>query len=194
MAAYGRPREQGGTVTFFEIDPVMQRIATDPALFSYVRDCRSVVNIVLGDARLRIAEAAAASLDCLVLDAFTSDAIPVHLLTKEAVELYFTKLSPGGVLAFHISSRYLDLGPPLGAIARDLGLVAYQRVDNDSEGFDKEEGRTSSTWLVMARAPGMLAGLAADPRWTAYTVHSGVRAWTDDYSNVLGVFRWTDRR
>jgi hypothetical protein len=193
MAAYGWPRDDGGTVTFFEIDPVMERIARDPRLFTYLRDSRASVNVIIGDARLRIAEAAAGSLDVLVLDAFTSDAVPVHLLTKEAVELYLTKMSEHGVLAFHISSRYLDLGPPLGAIARDLGLVAYERSDNDSYEFEEREGKTSSTWLIMARDEASVGRLASDPRWVRYSAGPGTPAWSDDYSNILGVFRWSQR-
>src|SRR6185437_9470115 len=104
LAAYGRPGERW---TFFELDPEVERIARDPRFFTYITDSRASIRVVLGDGRLSLGHEPDALLDLLVLDAFSSDAIPVHLLTREALQLYLQKLAPGGVLLFHLSNRYL---------------------------------------------------------------------------------------
>ena len=109
LACYGRPNESW---TFYEIDPLVVRIARDPAYFTYMRDCPPAKRVILGDARLALANAPAGSYDILVVDAFASDAIPTHLITREALRLYLEKLVPGGVVAFHISNRYLNPWSP----------------------------------------------------------------------------------
>jgi hypothetical protein len=134
---------------------------------------------VLGDARLSLARAHE-QFDLLILDAFSSDAIPVHLITREALQIYFDNLSPVGVVAFHISNRHLDLRPILGALAADMGLQAIAQFDGRQ---DKQRGHLPSTWLIMARQPGALDQLKTDPRWTAPRV--GPEVWTDDFSNVF---------
>src|SRR5207244_3866864 len=104
LAAYGRP---GDRVTFYELDPAVARIASNPRWFTYLRDSRADVRIVVGDGRLELAAAPDHGYDLLVLDAFSSDSVPVHLLTREAVELYLSKLRPDGLVAFHVTNRYL---------------------------------------------------------------------------------------
>jgi hypothetical protein len=126
MSCYGEPGQQ---FTFYEIDPVVERIARDPRYFTYLRDCPPKINVILGDARLAIREASDRYYSLIVLDAFSSDAIPIHLLTREAIKLYLSKLADGGILAFHISNLYLDLRPPLGGLARDLDLVSIAQDD-----------------------------------------------------------------
>jgi len=117
LAAYGEP---GRRFTFFELDPAVVAIARDPARFTYLADSRSAVRFVVGDGGLEIAKEPEGSFDPIVLDAFQSDAIPVHLLTREAFELYEKRLAPGGLLALHVTNQNLDLTPVVDAIATGL--------------------------------------------------------------------------
>ncbi len=183
LAAYGRP---GDRFTFFEIDPIVIEIARDSGKFTFLRDSRADVRMVVGDARLTLAKEPDASYDLLVLDAFSSDAIPTHLLTVEAIRMYLSKLREGGVLAFHISNRYLDLRDPLARAANALSLQA--RVFQDSNVSDtlREEGKTQSTWVVMGATPEALAPLGRIVAWMQLMENRPGRLWTDDYSNVVG--------
>ena len=176
MAAYVQPGQQW---TFYEIDPAVERIAASPTYFTYLSDCGGACRVVLGDARLSLARSQE-RFDLLILDAFSSDAIPVHLITREALQIYFDHLSSSGVIAFHVSNRHLDLRPILGALAADMGVQAITQFDGRQ---DKVRGHQPSTWLIMARQPGALDRLKADPRWKAPTV--GPEVWTDDFSNVF---------
>ncbi len=184
---YGRP---GQRWTFFEIDPTVERIARDGRLFTHLAMTPASVDVQLGDGRLLLAEAAPASFDLLILDAFSSDAIPLHLVTREAIDLAFSRLKADGVLAFHISNRYLDLGPVLGAIARDTGLEARVNFDAVVTPAEQRAGKQQSRWLIMTRTVPAMGSLAADPRWRA--VPATAAAWTDDFSNILSVFIWSD--
>ena len=107
----------------------MERIARDPRYFTYLSDCPAQVKVILGDARLSLRSAPDSFYDMIILDAFSSDAIPIHLVTREAIRLYLAKLKPGGILVFHTSNRYLDLNPVLGNLARDAGLIALSGSD-----------------------------------------------------------------
>src|SRR5262249_25243266 len=126
LAAYGEP---GQRWTFYEIDPAIATLARDDRYFTFVRDSAADVRIVLGDARISIAREPPRSFDLLILDAFSSDAIPVHLITREALRLYARVLEPNGVLVFHISNRYINLEPVIGDLAADAGLVAFTEDD-----------------------------------------------------------------
>ena len=126
MACYGEP---GQNWTFYEIDPAVERIARDKRYFTFLRDSPAKVEVVLGDARLSLAKAPDHQYDLIVLDAFSSDAIPVHLITREALKLYLSKLADHGILAFHISNRYLNLKPVLGDLARDANLACLVQED-----------------------------------------------------------------
>lgn len=180
IASYGR---RGDHYTFFEIDPLIARIATNPALFTYLPDAKATVDIVLGDGRLQLAQALG-EYDLIILDAFSSDAIPVHLLTKEALEVaYLPKLASNGWLLLHVSNRYLKLDAVGGALARSAGLDAWMASD---DGFDDETQRTPSTWMLLAR-PGTADALENVGMWKRWT-GTGV-AWTDDFSNLWGVMR-----
>ena len=183
MAAYG---QRGRRITFYEIDPVVEQIARDPRLFTYLADSEGKVEVILGDARLSLATDDPRRFDVLVLDAFSSDAIPVHLLTREAMALYFQRLAEHGVLAVHVSNRHLDLEPVLANLAKDAGLVA--RVCDD--GSDRVNGRYSSTWVAVARRMEDLGSLAGDDEWTPLHEHPHDRLWTDDYSNIIDVLEW----
>ena len=188
-AGYAQP---GQRWTFYEIDPTVERIARDPRYFTLLRDCAPQARVILGDARISLAKEPDGTHDLIILDAFTSDAIPVHLLTREALDLYFRKLSPHGVLAFHISNRYFDLRPVLSRLARDAHVVAYLRSDDDVTPAEARAGKAASQWVVMARRPEDLGGLLNDKQWMVSLPNVTGTAWTDDYSNVLGALVLTD--
>lgn len=186
IAAYGRP---GDDIRFFEIDKVVKRIATNPRWFTYLADSAAHVSVILGDARLTLAQQPNGFFDLIILDAFSSDAIPVHLLTQDAVREYLTKLKPSGVLAFHTSNRYLSLKPVLADVAGSLGLRAWYRDDGYVDEEDVRKGRQASKWLVMARADADLGPIPKSADWEEVPPRVGRRVWTDDYSNVIGALR-----
>lgn len=171
----------GQRTDLFEINPMVVMLAEDPAYFRYLRDCPGEHRVLLGDGRVMFA-LQDAQYGAIVLDAFSSDAIPVHLITREALELYLSKLAPHGVLLVHISNRHLDLEPLLAAQAQALGLTGYAKV------FQPPAGRgdvSPSNWVMLAKGQGDLAPiLAAHPDWHAL-VATGERAWTDQYTNIL---------
>lgn len=182
LAAYARP---GDAFTFFEIDPLVERIARDPALFTFLSDCGGSCAVEIGDARVTLGERGA-RFDLLVLDAFSSDAIPVHLLTREALGVYLRRLHPDGVLAFHISNRHLRLAPVLASLARGAGLDGRVRSDNPME-EEARTGKTASQWVLLGR-PGWALWRAFDsPRWTVLADQPAGPLWTDDYSSLFGV-------
>ncbi len=192
LASYARP---GHNWTFYEIDPIVTRIARDPRYFTYLRDCRAATSeIVLGDARLRLREAPDRTFRLIVLDAFSSDSLPVHLLSREAIQLYRSKLSPGGVLAFNLSNRYLDLDPVIGRQASDAGLACWIGYDVDVSPEEKRTGKQPSIWAVMAEVGRDMKGLVSDPRWRAPELRRGTPVWTDDYSDVVRSVRWLPLR
>jgi spermidine synthase len=157
--------EQGQSLTYYEIDPAVVTIAQDPTLFTYYNDAQARgvdLRVVVGDARLKMLEAPDGAYDMIILDAFTSDAIPVHLLTREAMEMYLQKLAPDGLLVAHISNRYLALEPVLGNLAQTLWLVALKQFDF-ANGVPFKSG---ADLVVMARQREALGPLATDPRWT----------------------------
>jgi SAM-dependent methyltransferase len=188
LAAYGEP---GQDWVFYEIDPAVERIARDGRYFTYLADSRAAVSVVLGDARLSLMEAPHGRFDLLVLDAFSSDAIPAHLVTREAFQLYYDKLAPGGLIAFHISNRYLDLEPVLGSLAAAAGTASLAQLDVAPTPADQAAYKRPSHWVLMARHQADLAPFASDARWRPAR-QSGAAVWTDDFSNVLSVIRWRD--
>jgi hypothetical protein len=184
VACYERPGENW---TFFEINPADIAIAQNPALFSFIKDCPAHPDIVLGDARLSLVRQPDNSFGMLIFDAFTSDAIPVHLMTRDAMEMYLTKLQAGGMLVYHVSNQYLDLGPVVANIAASLNLTARRFNDAESvEDSDDAYGKDASDWIVVARREEDLSTIASDKRWQPLTPVPGKGVWTDDYSNILG--------
>ena len=182
LAAYARP---GDTYTFYEIDPSVEWVARDPRLFSYLADSAGIIRVKLGDARLTLAREPA-QFDVLVLDAFSSDAIPVHLLTREAFELYKQRLAPNGVIALHVSNRYLDLRPALMRVAVDTGLDAVTQ-DQMVTSEQAAKGLATSRWMAMTRkqdAESDLWRAVQRGPWFRYRGTLPTRAWTDDYSNI----------
>jgi len=187
VACYGRPDE---TWTFYEIDPLIERIAFNPKYFSYLRDCPPTKRIILGDARLSLAQAPDGAYDYIVLDAFSSDAIPVHLMTREALQLYLKKLAPGGSIAFHVSNRYLNLEPVLVELARDARLAGVVGADTAITSSQTMSFKMNSKWIVLSRTATDHALLALQPGWRVLAPKSDVALWTDDFSNVFSVFKW----
>jgi SAM-dependent methyltransferase len=180
VAAYGNAGEDW---TFYEIDPGIVKIARNPRYFTYLRDSPARIGVVLGDARLSLTHAPPHAYDLIVVDAFNSDAIPVHLLTREAIGVYLDKLAPGGIVALHLSNRYLDLEPVVAALARERGLAARVGTSTLSGFFF-----SASTWAVVARSDADLGTMAADVRWPQAKTRRGVPVWTDDYSSLLSVW------
>ena len=222
MASYVNP---GQTATFYEIDQAVIDIAENPDYFTYLKECKEKGgNYVfeIGDARLKLENAPDHKYRVIVVDAFSSDAIPVHLITKEAIQLYFNKVAEDGLVCIHISNRYLRLAPVLGNIMKELGLAGVRMYDGEADlGGDTWHGKNASDWVILARKPQylrplrlfdrltsmnktayqmeMLAGmlqpfhvpiLAGDGRWDDLEPKPQQALWTDDFSNILSIFRW----
>jgi len=187
MACYVRTNQHW---TFYEIDPTVVQIARSSPFFTYLRDCTNApVQIVLGDARLRLHEAPANGYGLFVVDAFSSDVIPMHLITREAVQLYLSKLTDGGMIAFNISSRNLELSPVLGNLAKSLNLFGIQCSEVDWDAVKLNPGKHPSHWVVLARSPYDLGSLLKDQRWRPLEGRADKKVWTDDFSNILSAFR-----
>ncbi|MFL5339430.1 MAG: spermidine synthase [Gemmataceae bacterium] len=220
LAAYAQP---GQKVTYYEIDPLVKRIAEDPKYFTFLHDCKkrgANYEIIMGDARVQLDRNKTERYGMIFVDAFSSDSIPVHLLTKEAMQLYFDRLEPGGVLILHISNRYLDLGPVVAKLAEDAQMTAWLGADDEND----EMFKAASNWVVVAkrkvdlgRLP--LAMALSDPwrkdfilqpsyrhgvglvgggmlplrirgRWQEMRATDDAPLWTDDFSNLLKIMRW----
>ena len=186
LACYGRPGEQW---TFYEIDPIVTRLANDRKYFSFLSECLPRHKLELGDARRSLVRAPDHRYDLIIMDAFSSDAIPVHLITREAVRLYVRKLAPGGLLAFHISNRHLDLEPVLAGVAEEAGLAGVTRHDNTLTDTDWERGKLPSHWVVLAHTRDALEAFT-DVGWKELSGGNRTRPWTDDFSNIVGALKW----
>jgi hypothetical protein len=176
-------RRDGEQWTFFEIDPEVARIARDPALFRFLSVCAPSAPIVLGDARLTLA-ATPGRYDLIVLDAFSSDAIPIHLLTREAFAGYLSHLAPHGVIAVHVSNRHMELANVVAAVGAAQGLVAYLKQDGAANDFSHDY-HANARVVVLAKDTSDLGDLPSRNGWERI-VNPGVAVWTDDYSNVIG--------
>ena len=184
LACYRLPGERW---TFFEIDAAIVRIARDARYFSYLHDCAPDAAIVLGDARLSLGRSPDRHFDLMLMDAYSADAIPVHLLTREAFALYRRKLAPGGVIAFHISNQYFSLAPVVAALAGDAGMVSRLRDEVTMNEAEAARGKTTSDWIVVAERETDLGTLLMLPRWERVRPASNV--WTDDHSSALSALR-----
>jgi len=193
VAAYTR---RGDQLTFFEIDPQVIRLATDPAHFSYTTACAGgKIDYVIGDARLTLAKQPADTFDILLIDAFSSDAVPAHLLTVEAMKGYLKRLKPDGVLIVHLSNRNLDLRGPAMAVAETAGghaLIQRHKAAKESPPL----WESAEDAMIVARDLKALAPYETDKRWSQ-TDPLAARPWTDDYTNIVGALyaqmktRWT---
>jgi hypothetical protein len=192
MACYLQP---GQSLTYYEIDPLVVRIAEDPRYFTFLEQCAPHANVVLGDARLKLRDAPDGHYGLIILDAFSGDSVPMHLLTREALALYLRKLAPGGIIVFNVSNLYLQLAPRLGNLAQDAHLACLAVDDTVVTQQESDAGKSASMWVVMARGQSDLASLAADKgshaSWLPVQVRPDQTVWTDDYSNLLGVIKWT---
>jgi hypothetical protein len=187
LASYG---VAGQEFTFFEIDPAVARIARDARYFTFLRDSPAQCRVVIGDARLTLRRQPHHHYGILVVDAFSGDTVPVHLLTREALRVYLDKLAGGGVLAFHISNTYLDLEPEMAALAESESLIVRVCMDDQLRPDELLLGKKPSRWAVMARRTGDLGPLMRDPRWRSPAARPGQTAWTDDFSNPLELIVW----
>ena len=179
--------------TFYEIDPLIEKIARDEKLFTYLRDCPPRSEVVIGDARISLAKEPNRHYDILVLDAFSSDAVPTHLLTREAIELYLSKTAPDGLLLVHISNRYLDFAPVLFRLATSLDLVAL--IQNDfSVSSQNDEGKSASRWVILSRAGNAVAPFFNDSRWERPDPRMGGDLWTDEFSDAVKLISFSNWR
>ncbi len=177
----------GETWRFFEIDPVVIDIARDPQHFSFISSCAPGLPIVLGDARLTMANEQYGFYDLIIVDAYSSDAIPVHLATREAMAIYKAKLAPHGVVMMHISNRHLELESIAVGIAAANGMQTW--LWNDPlYGADIGHMIYPSQVAISAERPEDVGAIATSARWTLTAPDAGQRTWTDDYSNIAGAF------
>jgi hypothetical protein len=185
IAAYGKA---GDAYTFFEIDPAVAAVAR--RYFTFLSDSPARTHVALGDGRLLLQRRdGAPPFDVLAIDAFSGDTIPVHLLTREAVALYLSRLAPRGVIALHVSNRHLDLRPVVRQIAADLGLqLAYvEDPEYESDGPEK----SPSDWILLARERGVIDHALVREGTRELPSSPPRRAWTDDYSNIVQVMSLT---
>ena len=189
LACYRMP---GQSWTFFEIDPAIVRIARDPKRFTFLARCAPDARILLGDARISLAQQPPQSFDMIAVDAFSSDAVPMHLLTREALEVYGRALQPKGMLLMHISNRYLDLEPVLDAGARAGGWHARIRRYSPELTERLIEESHPSVWVALSRDPATLSRMVevTDPEgWQALERRPGFAGWTDDYASILPLLK-----
>ena len=177
-------KHRGEAWTFYEIDPAVVKIARDPHYFTFISGCAPNLPVVIGDARLTLA-ASTDKYDLIVLDAFSSDTIPVHLLTREAVAGYLRHLADGGVILMHISNRYMELAPTVAAVGAAEGLVGFIKID-DRPQTSPTDYKMNAEVVALARHSEDVGDLKERPGWYPLRAEPGVQAWTDDYSNIFG--------
>ena len=186
LGCYARP---GTSFTFYEIDTAVVRIARDPRLFTFLRDCEVQPRVVIGDGRQELEKVPRGSLGLVVLDAFNSDAVPLHLISREAVALYLSRTGDSGAALFNLSNRYLDLEPVVAGTAGDLGFSC--RIQRHVPSVrERERGYLPSTWALITASPDGLGRVGRDLRWRPCRSDPSARTWTDDYSNPLAVVDW----
>lgn len=189
MAGYKRPQDR---LTFFEIDPLVDRLARDPDNFTFISSCAAgPVRTVLGDARLTLGREAAGTYDLLLIDAFSSDSVPTHLLTVEAIQGYLNLLKPDGVVILHLSNRNLDITRPAAAAAQALGVPNLHQVYQESDA-SPEMADASTEALILSPTEAGLAEFRQTGRWQVIA-DTEVRPWTDDYVNLVGAL-WRHAR
>ncbi len=181
IAAYGRA---GDTIRFYEINPAVLPIAQH--LFTYLRDTPAHVSVVEGDARASLAKEPSQQFDVLAVDAFSGDSIPLHLLTREATDLYRRHLAPGGIIAFHVSNQYVDLEPQISLLAKQAGMQARTIFS----ATDEDRGQFRAVWVLVTNNTGFLQDRGVVLRLNKTGEQSNVRLWTDDFSSLLPVLHW----
>lgn len=187
IATYAKKGQQ---YDFYEIDPVVVDIAKNPKYFSYLSDhCKGTCKTIIGDGRLKLGEAKKRSYDLIVLDAYTSDAIPVHLITREALALYRSKLALHGIIAFHVSNNHLDLFKVAAALAKDANMVSYNALHEPSKELKKLTVQKSH-WVMLARKDEDMTSLLQDPLFVKNQKHDSSHVWTDDFTNIISIYKW----
>jgi spermidine synthase len=181
LAAYGRP---GDHIRFYEINPAVEPIARNA--FTYIRESGAQIDIVPGDARTSLTREQPQNFDVLVVDAFSGDAIPLHLLTREALALYRRHLARGGIIAFHISNQHVDLEPAIALLARDAAMQAARVTSPANE----DRGEFTANWVLVSDNEAFFAQLEAADGASPPAFKPGLRLWTDDYSSLLPLLRW----
>ena len=181
IAAYGKA---GDRIRFYEINPAVTPIAQN--LFTYLRDSGAQISIVEGDGRSSLSREQPQSFDVLVVDAFSGDAIPLHLLTTQAVDVYKRHVAPGGILAFHISNQHVDLEPEIALLAKAAGMEV-RRVSSIA---NAERGEFTATWMLLTNNPGFFTQPEVGSRVRQPAEDLNVHLWTDDYSSLLPLLRW----
>ena len=177
--------QPGDKASYYEIDHLMVRLSRDTGLFTFLKECGQDVPIIMGDARLTLADAPDGAYDIIVVDAFTSDAIPIHLLTKEAMAIYKRKLSPNGIVLIHISNRHLELGSVVTGIAAANDMVT--RISESGDVVeDDSDYKFLGTVTVSARKDEDFGPLAKSQYWELQRADPRQRVWSDDYSNIVG--------
>jgi len=184
VAVYGKA---GDVIRFYEINPLVERLARH--WFTFLHDSPAQVDVVLGDARLSLAAETPQQFNVIVIDAFSGDAIPVHLLTREALTLYRRHLQPDGIVAFHVSNQYIDLEPVIAGIARDAGMRA---VSVHSHG-DEQNGLYYADWILVTSNQSFLAQPEIVNTAFPTPLRADVRLWTDNYSSVFPLLKWQSR-
>ncbi|MBS2015512.1 MAG: fused MFS/spermidine synthase [Deltaproteobacteria bacterium] len=188
LTGYARPGDQW---TYFELNPAIVRVAKEHYTLLSTLPERATFDVEVGDARLRIRDGAPARFDVLVMDAFSSDAIPVHLMTREAIAVNVRAMVPGGLLIAHVSNRHLSLAPVVAALAKDAGLHAIVRWDGKVTPEQKKEFKELSLWTAMSADPKVLDAIKAkNPNWKTLEPPPGQKVWTDDYADVLGAMKF----
>ncbi|MBX3492588.1 MAG: fused MFS/spermidine synthase [Parvibaculum sp.] len=183
MACHARP---GQDWTFYEIDPLVAELARDRRFFHSLETCAPDARIVTGDGRLKVAAEPAARFDLLVMDAFSSNAVPVHLLTREAFDIYGRALAEGGVILVNVSNRHLDLAPVVARTAAEAGFLALEQNFNPEPARENEVLAYSSRWVALARDAGTLADVAATGPWVEVRGRARAPLWTDDHASLFG--------
>lgn len=180
--------KEGQNWTFYELDPLVVEIAENPAYFTYISQCNPKVNMVVGDARLSLEKEPDQKFDLYVVDAFSSDSIPTHLLTQEAIKLYFKKLKPNGILALHITNRHLALKKVLSDHAKQLKLAALIQEFKPGEDIPLV---VATDWVVMASKPETLEPLRASDlgSWQKLPLYFDLKPWTDDFTNIVTIWK-----
>jgi spermidine synthase len=181
LAAYGKP---GDKITFYEINPAVEPIARN--LFTYIRESGAQIAIVNGDARTSLTQQPPQQFDVLVIDAFSGDAIPLHLLTTQALDLYKRHLAANGILAFHISNQHVDLEPEVALLAKAAGMDAMRVSTPPNDNL----GEFSATWMLLTNSPTFFHEPEVFNHASKPTLNPRVRVWTDDYSSLLPILRW----
>jgi hypothetical protein len=181
--------EEGDGLTFYEIDQSVVRIAREDGYFTFIENCAPDAQVTLGDARFTLADAPDGQYDVIVVDAFTSDAIPIHLLTQEAMAIYLKKVGPDGLIVLHISNRHLELASVVAGIAKANGAVTRVHTglgDNDEDEYSDSAYRYSTNVAVVGRDDDAFGPLATRVSWEIREPDPAQRVWTDDYSNLIG--------